>query len=92
MEIPRQQGFEVVSGACGGQAVKRSFEPEIGLDAIGLGSFDERVDECAGVRAGLRVGEQPGFSPQDEGLIAFLALLLPVIMRRMQTFKPHIMR
>jgi GH24 family phage-related lysozyme (muramidase) len=34
MEIPRQQGFEVVSGSCGGQAVKRSFEPEIGLDAI----------------------------------------------------------
>ena len=76
MEIPRQQGFEVVSGACGGQAVKRSFEPEIGLDAIGLGRFDERVDECAGIGAGLRVGEQPGFSPQDEGPDRVLGLVV----------------
>lgn len=57
--MPRQQCFEVFDGFCQGQLTEQLNQIGIGLDAIGLAGFDERVEICAGMGTGHRVAEQP---------------------------------
>ena len=42
-------------------------QPQVRFKAVGLGGFDQRVDQGTGVRTGGGVGEQPGLAPDDEG-------------------------
>ena len=51
----------------GGQGAQHVAQPQIRLEAVGLGGFDQRVEECAGTRTGLSVREEPCLSPDHEG-------------------------
>lgn len=61
VEIPRQEGLEVFDGDGGGQAAQHVAQSQIRLDVVGLGGFDQRVEQRAGTRTGLGVGEEPRF-------------------------------
>ena len=67
LEIPRQEGLEVFDGGRGGQGAQHVAQPQIRLEAVGLGGFDQRVDERAGTCAGLRIREEPRLSADHEG-------------------------
>jgi hypothetical protein len=49
----------VFDGGGGGQAAQHVAQPQIRLDVIGLGGFDQRVEQRAGTRTGLGVREEP---------------------------------
>ena len=73
VEIPRQQGLEVVSSACVGKTVEGSFEPEVALDAMGLGRFYERANDRAGVGDPGSVVIEPGAKLVQYGFAVRLA-------------------
>ena len=49
------------------QGAQDVTQPQIGLDVVGFGGLNQRVDERAGACAGLGVREEPCFSADDEG-------------------------
>ena len=57
VEIPGKEGFEVFNGACGGQCAQHLLQPQIGLDSVGFGGFDQRVDQrrSSSMRGRLRL-------------------------------------
>ena len=54
-------------GGGGGQCPQHVAQPQIRLDVVGLGGFDQRIDERAGARTRLGVREEPRLPPNDEG-------------------------
>ena len=62
LEIPRQESLEVFDGGGGRQGAQYVAQPQIRLDVVGLGRFDQRVDERAGARTRLGVREEPRFA------------------------------
>ena len=67
MHIPRQQRLEVFHGTCLRQFPEHFAQPGVGLEPVGLDGLDQRVDQRAGMGAGLRVAELPRFPADDEG-------------------------
>jgi hypothetical protein len=56
-KAPRQKRLEVLGGFCQGQFAAQVDEVGVGVDAVGLAGFDQRVQVGAGAPDG--VGEQP---------------------------------
>ena len=54
-------------GGGGGQGAQHVTQPQVRLNVVGLGGLDQRVEQRAGTRTGLGVGEEPRFPPNDEG-------------------------
>ena len=48
VDVLGEQGFEILEGVGQGVALKEGLEVAVGLKAIGLGGFDEAVEESAG--------------------------------------------
>ena len=50
-----------------GKFAEQADEIGVGVDAVGLAGFDERIEVGAGVGTGDGVGEQPVAAADDEG-------------------------
>ncbi len=46
-------------GGRSGQGAQHVAQPQIRLEAVGFGGFDQRVEQRAGARPGLGVREEP---------------------------------
>ena len=66
MDIPGQQPVVVVSGLGIRQFAQHFRQPQRWFLAIGLGGLDQRVNQSARVRAGLRIREEPVLAPDHE--------------------------
>ena len=60
VKIPRQQRLDLLDSLCCWQLMQDIAQPKIGLQAIGLGRFDQRVNDGASMGAGCRITKQPG--------------------------------
>lgn len=58
-QAPGQQRLEIVGGGGAWQRPEEGYQVLVGVDAIGLAGFDERVEVGAGVGAAHRIGEEP---------------------------------
>ncbi len=75
-DVPGQQRFDVVEGSGGRELREDSLEVGVGLEAVGLGGFDERVEVGAGPGAVDGIGEEPVLAPGDEGADGVLAAVV----------------
>jgi hypothetical protein len=64
---PGQQRLVVLEARCLGQCGEQRAQVLVGLDGVGLGGFNQRVQIGTGGRTADGVGEQPVAPADDEG-------------------------
>ena len=66
VEVPGQQGLEVLDRGGLGQSGEDVPQVAVGLDPGSLGGFDDAVARGARMRTGGSIGEEPRFSPDAD--------------------------
>jgi len=62
---PRHKRLVVVGGLCQRQALEQPGQVTVWIDTIGLASFNETKEICAGMCAGNRICEQEALARND---------------------------
>ena len=87
MQIPRQQPLHFISGLGCWQMPQRMAQPCVGLYAVCLGGFNQRIDDRTGIRGGRCITEQPRLAANHEGTDRILAAV--VVDRQVTAFLQH---
>ncbi len=57
IKIPRQQRLNLLDGLCCWQVTQSTTQPGVGLQAIGLSCFDQRVNDGTSMSTSCRITE-----------------------------------
>ncbi|EEF25064.1 conserved hypothetical protein [Ricinus communis] len=77
MEIPGQQRFDSLDGSGRRQFALHPAQPGVGLEAIGAGRVDKRLDYSTRVCTRGCVCKEPALPPDYGGTYAVFAFVMP---------------